>query len=319
MMQQRPIRLDGVAASVDGVSPQQHRRIARYHEGNQRQLGGVRMYQGPDRQHPGGEHHRLDEHPHEPDVVAAVACDDLTHDERPDDAGLDRQRAQKVRLLCRTVHQSACSLTAATSREVRAQTIRLSSSVAATSRNALGSIATSGWFGWAMRSMYSCWLIAFARACCSESSATARYLAAKSRSSVIPSYCGTLLESEERSPATFATSDPIAPNRTRTRFSSTGICGLSLAIARTSASCLRVATSSACSAPTSWIWRSDCLAGSYSSWLLRYFERAEAAQRSCCSAVSTSAVAKRTRSRRARSFNRLTKSSLIARRSSLRA
>src|SRR5438105_570660 len=319
MMQQRPIRLDGVASPVDGVSPQQHRRIARHHQGHQRQLAGWRVHQGPDPQHPGGEHHRLDEDPHEADVMTAVAGDDLAHDQRADHPGLDRQRAQEVRLRCRTVHQSACSLTAATSREVRAQTIRLSSSVAATFRSALGSIATSGWFGRAMRSMYSCWLIAFARACCSESSATSRYLAAKSRSSVIPSYCGTLLESEERSPATFAISDPIAPDRTRARFSRTGICGLSLAIARTSASCLRVATSSARSAPTSWSCRSDCLSGSYSDWALRYLERARTAARCCCSALSTSAVAKRTRSRRARSLSRLTKSSLILRRSSLMA
>src|SRR5207302_8082722 len=178
MMQQRTIGLDRVAAPVDGVSPHQHRRIASYHEGNQWQPCGVRVQQGPDRQHPGAEHHRLDEHPHEADVVTAVACNDFTHHQRADDPGLDRQRAQKVRLRFRTVHQSACSLTEVTSREVRAQTIRLSSSVAATFRSALGSIATSGWFGWSMRSMYSCWLIAFARACCSESSATSRYLAA---------------------------------------------------------------------------------------------------------------------------------------------
>src|SRR5438105_4017040 len=319
MMQQRPIRLDGIAAAADRVSPQKNRRISGYDEGHQRQLCGLHVQQRANRHHACREHHRLDEDPHEADVVTAVAGDDLAHDQRADHPGLDRQRAQKVRLRCRTVHQSACSLTAATSREVRAQTIRLSSSVAPTFRSALGSIATSGWFGWAIRSMYSCWLIAFARACCSESSATSRYLAAKSRSSVIPSYCGTLLESEERSPATFAISDPITSDRTRTRFSSTGICGLSLAIARTSASCLRVATSSACSAPTSWSWRSDCLAGSYSDWLLRYFERARTAARSCCSALSTSAVAKRTRSRRARSLSRLTKSSLILRRSSLMA
>ena len=156
MMQQRTIGLDRVAAPVDGVSPQQHRRIASYHEGNQWQLCGVRVQQGPDCQHTGGEHHRFDEHPHEPDVVTAVARDDLAHDQRADDPGLDRQRAQQVRLRCRAVHHSACSLTAVTSNEARAQTIRLSSSVAAMSRSALGSIATSGSLGSSMRSIYSC-------------------------------------------------------------------------------------------------------------------------------------------------------------------
>ena len=114
----------------------------------------MRVHERPNRNDAAREHHRLEEHPHEADVVTAVARDDLAHDQCPDDTGLDHDRTQQVGLRAsKAVRHSECSLTAVTIREVTAQRMRLTNKVAAMSLSVLGSIGTSGLLGSSIRSM----------------------------------------------------------------------------------------------------------------------------------------------------------------------
>ncbi len=90
---QGEIRWQGENTAPRHIAPEEHGGIARQHKGGDRDpVCRMVLHDVPQDGDPEGENHRLGKQPHEADIVAAVAGQNLAHQQRTDDPFLDHQR-----------------------------------------------------------------------------------------------------------------------------------------------------------------------------------------------------------------------------------